>query len=62
MLAGLAAGKYACFCEAAEQLVRITQTVSPDLALAKSYEVQRRQYRLLYSSLAPVRRFNGQFN
>ena len=62
MLAGLAAGKYAYFCEAAEQLVRVTRTITPDSGLGKSYEVQRRQYRLLYSSLAPVRRFDAQPN
>ncbi|HVO62111.1 MAG TPA: FGGY-family carbohydrate kinase [Terriglobales bacterium] len=62
MLAGLAADKYACFCEAAEQLVRVTRTITPDAGLAKSYEVQRRQYRLLYSSLAPVRNFEAQPN
>jgi xylulokinase len=57
MLAGLAAGKYACFCEAAEQLVRVSQTINPDSDLAKDYEQQQSEYRLLYSSLAPLRRF-----
>jgi xylulokinase len=59
MLAGLAAGKYACFCEAAEQLVRVSQTVSPDPALAERYAHQRQQYHQLYASLAPVRRLQG---
>ncbi len=57
MLAGLAAGKYACFCEAAEQMVRVAQTVKPKADVAKQYQLQQRHYRLLYSSLAPVRRF-----
>jgi len=55
MLAGVAAGKYASFCEAAEQLVRLTETIAPDPGLAESYSAQQRQYRLLYSSLAPLR-------
>jgi xylulokinase len=62
MLAGLAAGKYACFCEAAEQLVRVSQTVSPNLDLTKSYTLQQQQYRVLYSSLAAVRRWHAQRN
>jgi xylulokinase len=62
MLAGLAAGKYACFCEAAEQLVRVSQTVSPDAGLARSYQQQRQQYRVLYSSLAPLRRSQAHRN
>lgn len=59
MLAGLAAGKYACFCEAAEQLVRVSQTVNPDPDLAQAYAAQRREYHVLYSSLAPVRRLQA---
>jgi sugar (pentulose or hexulose) kinase len=58
----LAAGKYACFCEAAEQLVQVSGTISPDAHLAKSYERQQRRYRLLYSSLAPLRRLDAQHN
>jgi xylulokinase len=60
MLGGLAAGKFACFCEAAEQLVRVSQSVSPDRGLAKRYEKQRQQYRVLYSSLAAVRHLQAQ--
>ncbi|HEX6502302.1 MAG TPA: FGGY-family carbohydrate kinase [Terriglobales bacterium] len=60
MLAGLAAGKYGCFCEASEQLVRVGETVEPDQALAKRYKQQRQQYGLLYSSLAPLRRAQGE--
>ena len=62
MLAGLAAGKYACFCEAAEQLVRVSRTISPDTNLAKRYERQRQQYQVLYSSLASVRLLQAQRN
>jgi xylulokinase len=59
ILAGLAAGKYACFREAAEQLVRVSETVSPDEELAKPYKSLRQQYALLYSSLTPVRRMRA---
>jgi xylulokinase len=59
MLAGVAAGKYASLCEAAEQLVRLTETIAPDPGLAESYSAQQRQYRLLYSSLAPLRHFEA---
>ena len=55
MLAGLAAGKYAGFYEAADQFVRLAQTISPDAELAKKYEAQRQQYRVLYRSLASLR-------
>jgi xylulokinase len=56
MLGGLAARKYGSFAEAAEQLVRIAQTISPNAAVAQSYKPQREQYQVLYSSLAPLRR------
>jgi hypothetical protein len=56
MLGGVAAGKYGSFAEAAEHLVRISQTIGPDAAVARRYELQRRQYQVLYSSLAPLRR------
>lgn len=56
MLGGVATGKYGSFAEAAEQLVRISQTISPDEAVAGSYRSQRQQYQVLYSSLAPLRR------
>lgn len=56
MLAGVAAGKYASLSEAVEQMVRVSESVAPDATLAASYAAQREQYRVLYSSLAPLRR------
>lgn len=59
ILGGLAAGKYACFCEATEQLVRVSRTVDPDTDLAKRYETYKRRYRSLYLSLASLRRLQA---
>jgi xylulokinase len=56
MLAGVAADKYSSLKQAAEQLVRVSQSIAPDAALAESYAAQRERYRILYSSLAPLRR------
>jgi xylulokinase len=56
MLGGVAAGKYGSLAEAAEHLVRISQTIGPDAAVARRYQSQRQQYQVLYSSLAPLRR------
>ena len=56
ILAGVAAGKYGGLAEAVKQVVRISETVAPDTTVAESYKAQMLQYRLLYSSLAPVRR------
>lgn len=56
ILAGVAAGKYGSFAEAIEQVVRVAETITPDASVAESYKTQMLQYRVLYSSLAPVRR------
>lgn len=56
ILAGTAAGKYKSLAQAVEQMVHVTETIVPDRALADSYKAQVDQYRLLYSSLAPLRR------
>ena len=56
ILAGTAAGKYKSLAQAVEQMVHVTQTIVPDRAIADSYKAQVDQYRLLYSSLAPLRR------
>ena len=55
MLAGLAAGHYGSFDEAAERLIRVTETTIPDATLAASYAGQRESYRMLYSGLAAFR-------
>jgi len=55
ILAGTAAGKYKTLAQAVEQVVRVTESVFPDHAIAASYKAQVDQYRLLYSCLAPLR-------
>jgi xylulokinase len=62
ILAGVAAGKYANFAQAVQQVVHASDTISPDAAIAKSYRAQMLQYRVLYSSLAPVRQAQGVAN
>ena len=56
ILAGVATGMYGSFAEAVERVVRVSATIVPDAAIAENYKAQMLQYRLLYSSLAPVRR------
>ena len=56
ILAGVAAGSYTNFAVAAQQLVRIQQTIQPEATVANSYRAQLQQYRALYSALAPLRR------
>jgi xylulokinase len=55
ILAGVAAGTYSSFDEAVKQVVVPGETIHPTLGMAASYASQLQQYRLLYSSLAPVR-------
>lgn len=62
ILAGVAVGKYGSFAEAVKQLVRVDEIIHPDADVAKRYQAQREQYRLLYSSLASLRRAQGGCN
>ncbi|MGA7383125.1 MAG: FGGY-family carbohydrate kinase [Terriglobales bacterium] len=55
ILASVAAGKYAGFPEAMQNMVKAGETIHPDPALAEAYRAQLNQYRLLYSSLSAVR-------
>jgi xylulokinase len=55
ILAGIATGKYGSFAGAVEQVVRISETIVPDANAAANYKAQAMQYRMLYSSLAPLR-------
>ena len=55
ILAGVAIGKYKSYTQAVQQVVRSTHIIAPDPSLTKQYESQKRQYHLLYSSLAPFR-------
>ena len=45
MLAAVACGEYAGVAEAAERLVRVTQTISPDPEIAARYDQQYRRFR-----------------
>jgi xylulokinase len=56
ILAGVAATKYASFAQAVEQVVHVAETIMPDVAIAHTYKAQMEQYRILYSSLTPLRR------
>jgi xylulokinase len=56
ILAGVAAGRYVSLAQAVEQVVHVAETITPDGAIASAYKAQREQYRVLYSSLAPLRR------
>jgi xylulokinase len=55
ILASVAAGKYAGFSEAMQNVVKVVETIHPDPALAEAYRAQLHQYLLLYSSLSAVR-------
>jgi xylulokinase len=62
ILAGIAVGKYSSFAQAVERVVRVSETIGSDAATAQSYEAQTLQYRVLYSSLAPVRHAQPAYN
>jgi xylulokinase len=62
ILAGIAVGKYSSFAQAVEQVVRVSETIGSDAATAQSYQAQMLQYRVLYSSLAPVRHAQPTYN
>lgn len=62
ILAGVAVGKYSSFAEAVKQVVRVDETIHPDADVAGRYKAQRENYRILYSSLAPLRRAQGGWN
>ena len=59
LLAGVAAGVYRDLEEAVRSAVRLRDTIAPDGESARCYEGQVRQYRALYSALAPVRQMLG---
>jgi xylulokinase len=56
ILAGVAIGKYRNIADAVAHVVKVAETIVPDHALAESYKSQMEHYRVLYSSLAPLRR------
>lgn len=56
ILAGVAAGKYSSYRQAVEKVVQVAETIIPDRAIAEAYKAQMEQYRILYSSLARLRR------
>ncbi len=51
MLAAVACGEYATVEEAAEKIVRISQTIHPDPEIAARYEAKYQRYRKLYPLL-----------
>jgi xylulokinase len=55
ILAGVSIGKYPSFEDAVEQVVRVSRTIAADESLTASYQKQKCQYHLLYSSLSPFR-------
>ncbi len=55
MLAGVAIHRYKNLADAVARVVRVAETVLPDSSIAAEYELQKKQYGLLYSSLAPLR-------
>jgi xylulokinase len=62
ILAGVAAGKYRSVAEAVKQVVVPGEIIQPSPGMATSYGRQLQQYRLLYSSLAPVRQAQAAFH
>jgi len=56
ILAGVAIGKYRNVAGAVAQMVKVAETIIPDHAVAETYKSRMEQYRVLYSSLAPLRR------
>jgi xylulokinase len=56
ILAGAGAGKYSDIPRTLEQLVHVAHTVEPDPAVADQYRGHMEQYRLLYASLAGLRK------
>lgn len=62
ILAGMAAGSYRSFDQAVKQVVAVGETIEPTPGIAASYNRQLQQYRLLYSSLAPVRQALAAFH
>jgi xylulokinase len=62
ILAGIAVGRYHSFDEAVKQVVVPGETIQPTPSVAASYTRQLQQYRLLYSSLSPVRLAQAAFH
>jgi sugar (pentulose or hexulose) kinase len=56
ILAGTGAGKYSDIPRTVEQLVHVAHTVEPDSAVADQYRGYTKRYRLLYTSLASLRK------
>ena len=54
MLSAVACGEYASVEEAAEKLVRVTETVSPNPELAARYEAQYRKFKAIYPCVKPL--------
>jgi xylulokinase len=55
ILAGVAIGLYRSHEDGVKKILQLGDTIQPARTLRDSYKIYREQYRLLYSSLAPVR-------
>ena len=55
ILAGVTIGKFRSFEDAVASFVRESGTIVPDSSVSASYQFQKAEYQLLYSSLAPLR-------
>lgn len=54
MLAAVGTGRYATVEEAAAKIVKVVETVEPDVAITERYERKYQQFRQIYPALKPV--------
>ncbi|MEG1857109.1 MAG: xylulokinase [Pseudoflavonifractor sp.] len=54
MLAAVACGEYATVAQAADAIVRVTETVEPDPVLVARYQAQYQRFRTLYPAVRPL--------
>ena len=54
MLAAVGCGEYASVEEAADKLVKITDTVEPEPELVEKYEARYQQFRQIYPACKPL--------
>lgn len=54
MLAAVGTGRYGTVEEAAQKIVRVRETITPDAAITARYEKKYRQFRQIYPALKPV--------
>ena len=54
MLAAVGCGEFASVEEAAEKLVKVVDTVEPDLELTAKYEARYQQFKEIYPACKPI--------